>query len=142
MPEARIELAQPCGYWILSPARLPVPPLRLRADSKQAFVRVSREMRNAKYRNAISPAGFEGCKDRAAFRRPGSRFLRNRVSMFWAGAFKVVATNRLDSSSQIGYRDVVMPAPNRNFGPAVFRGCSSVGRALEWHSRGPGFDSP
>jgi hypothetical protein len=31
---------------------------------------------------------------------------------------------------------------SRESRPQVPRGCSSVGRALEWHSRGQGFDSP
>ena len=28
IPEAGLEPARPCGHWILSPARLPIPPLR------------------------------------------------------------------------------------------------------------------
>jgi hypothetical protein len=28
VPEEGVEPTHPCGYWILSPARLPVPPLR------------------------------------------------------------------------------------------------------------------
>lgn len=28
IPAAGVEPARPCGHWILSPARLPVPPLR------------------------------------------------------------------------------------------------------------------
>ncbi len=47
MPEGGIEPPQGCPYWILSPARLPVPPLRLKSDFSQALRRVSREMRNA-----------------------------------------------------------------------------------------------
>ena len=34
VPEAGIEPAQHCCYWILSPARLPIPPLR------QALIRL------------------------------------------------------------------------------------------------------
>ena len=28
IPAAGVELARPCGHWILSPARLPIPPRR------------------------------------------------------------------------------------------------------------------
>lgn len=29
MPKVGLEPTRPCGHWILSPARLPIPPLRL-----------------------------------------------------------------------------------------------------------------
>src|ERR1700686_469842 len=46
----------------------------------------------------------------------------------------------LDFDHTLGY-------PSRFLSGAIWttgkcRGCSSVGRALEWHSRGQGFDSP
>ena len=30
IPAAGVEPARPCGHWILSPARLPIPPRRLK----------------------------------------------------------------------------------------------------------------
>ena len=122
MPEERIELSHPCGYWILSPARLPVPPLRLRSDSNQALWRVSRKMRGLR---AISGHWIPD-KDRSTRHSAQASSIQNR----------------LDTCFQIGYTNIIAAELKLDFGRASIRGCSSVGRALEWHSRGPGFDSP
>ena len=37
VPERGLEPPRPCGHWILSPARLPIPPLRLTAAKHMYF---------------------------------------------------------------------------------------------------------
>ena len=93
VPEAGIEPARPCGRGILSPLRLPVPPLRQRAGSIP------------RTRNS-PPQGRFPIPNRFEFRGP-----------------KPLTAGR--------------PA----VGSASRWGRSSVGRVLEWHSRGRGFDS-
>ena len=93
VPEAGIEPARPCGRGILSPLRLPVPPLRQRVGS------IPRTRNPPPQERFPIPSGFE-------FRDP-----------------KPLTAGR--------------PA----VGSASRWGRSSVGRVLEWHSRGRGFDS-
>ncbi len=40
VPEEGVEPSQPCGYGILSPARLPVPPLRPESKATSPFGKV------------------------------------------------------------------------------------------------------
>ena len=82
MPKVGIEPTRGCPHWILSPARLPVPPLRLTSDFSQGLWRVSREMRKSRTEDLTDD--IQGLRIQAAGFRP-TAFGQTRTSLHGSG---------------------------------------------------------
>src|ERR1700680_791443 len=96
-----------------------------------------------------SPCGAGNASELVLFLRPfgatAKAFLCNRKiqaveALQDTGRWLFCQSKFLDIDTTLGYPSRFLSGAIRPSGKC--RGCSSVGRALEWHSRGQGFDSP